>query len=278
MKLPRERVWNARTNTYEEPVIETVRKAYISPEGKIVTAFVPVDEVLLKDPDKKDFDITEMPTRVFVYGTLKEGHYNHERHLGTDRDGKKIATYLGQAEVAGFLLKHLGAFPAAIQTSNKDWKITGEVYLTKMGHLLRGLDRLEGYPHLYNRQLVETSYGPAWIYFQSRSMLKTGDDFIPSGIWLGGTTPCFMWPATVGDGDRIGDSKFLISSPRSSPLDPRNRPLAPVVPLPAPQQPPSPPVKAAVNHPVKAKGPWTHRADTANEGKANIGPVFEEAG
>lgn len=40
------------------------------------------------------------------------------------------------------------------------WEIDDEMF--------RRTDRLEGYPHFYDRKEVDTPYGQAWIYFLNR--------------------------------------------------------------------------------------------------------------
>lgn len=263
MTLPPERVYNAATEQY---LIETERKAVITPEGKIITMYVPTEKVE---------DTPMLPVRVFVYGTLKLGYSNHEWHLGSSATGEKQSTFLGDGVAEGFIMKHLGGFPAAIKTPNKDWTIRGEVYLTNWSVLKSKLDHLEGYPALYNRELIPTSHGDAWIYYQPRERLKPGDDFIPSGIWLGPNSQGFLWPHESKD-DQLFQEKFLIASPRRGGLPRPNHSLPKVVSLPAPLTAPKPATTPAVVAP-KPKGPWNYRADTKSEGKAQIGPEFVEA-
>lgn len=110
-----------------------------------------------------------MSAQVFVYGTLRQGQSN--------------AFLLAQSQFLGryitekhFHLFDLGEYPAAIKG---DELLVGEVYRVDDATLAR-LDLLEDYPREYDRQLIDTPYGPAWIYlYQDPRSLKrrilTGD-------------------------------------------------------------------------------------------------------
>lgn len=112
-----------------------------------------------------------MRQRVFVYGTLLRGEVNH--HLLTQ------AEYLGSHRTAAcFSLYLLRAYPGAVRGGAT--AIQGEVYgLDHAG--LRRLDRLEDYPELYDRQLLATPYGRAWIYLFRGSVRDR--PLIPGGDW-----------------------------------------------------------------------------------------------
>src|SRR5262245_2875894 len=60
--------------------------------------------------------------RIFVYGSLRKGESNHHRFEGFGK------TLVATGTVAGFLLKDLGDYPAAIPSSNDRDRIVGEVY------------------------------------------------------------------------------------------------------------------------------------------------------
>jgi len=97
---------------------------------------------------------------LFVYGTLKRGHYNHhflERAQFVD----EAATFEPH-----WHMYSMGAFPVVVNGSRK---IPGELYLCKYANTLRDVDRLEGNPFMYCREkiLVETKSGllyEAWMY------------------------------------------------------------------------------------------------------------------
>lgn len=90
---------------------------------------------------------------LFVYGTLKRGLANHPHLAG--------ASHAGEAQMAGIDLHDLGPFPMAI---DGDGRIHGELYRLAEEQLAR-LDRFEGVPRLYQRELRPLVDGrSAWIY------------------------------------------------------------------------------------------------------------------
>jgi gamma-glutamylcyclotransferase (GGCT)/AIG2-like uncharacterized protein YtfP len=92
--------------------------------------------------------------RVFVYGTLRRGESH--AHLMAQ------AAYLGpHITEPRYTLCDLGEYPAAVS-----WGVTairGEVYEVDDA-LLHALDEYEDFPKLYNRKLIPTAYGGAWMY------------------------------------------------------------------------------------------------------------------
>ncbi len=111
-----------------------------------------------------------MHHRVFVYGTLLRGEVNHHRLAG--------AELLGACRTEPcFTLFHLGAYPGLGRGGRT--AIAGEVYRVD-GAGLRYLDRLEDYPRLYDRTLIPTPFGRAWVYLyrgdlSGRSVIQGGD-------------------------------------------------------------------------------------------------------
>ncbi|MCB1865199.1 MAG: gamma-glutamylcyclotransferase [Chromatiales bacterium] len=94
------------------------------------------------------------PWRVFVYGTLRSGDYNHAL-LGTARR-------LGTCRTAArYTLHDFGAWPG-LRVGGRD-RITGEVYAVDRATLAR-LDRLEQVPRRYRRALLSTPWGQAFVY------------------------------------------------------------------------------------------------------------------
>lgn len=106
--------------------------------------------------------------KVFVYGTLKRGELRHASIQGK---------FLGSAKAPGWVLRDLGAFPAATPGPGT---IYGELYEVDS---LATLDVVEGYPHLYNRVdtnvYVASKEHRAWIYF----MEESDAPIIESGVW-----------------------------------------------------------------------------------------------
>jgi gamma-glutamylcyclotransferase (GGCT)/AIG2-like uncharacterized protein YtfP len=108
---------------------------------------------------------------VFVYGSLRRGHYNHACLKG--------ARFLGpHTTEASYRMLSLGPYPAVILGGGT--AITGEVYQVGPRELKR-LDRLETYPREYDRQRIPTPYGPAWIYLYRHPARARAR--VPSGNW-----------------------------------------------------------------------------------------------
>lgn len=108
---------------------------------------------------------------VAVYGTLKQGQYNH---LVLSRQGAK---YLGIDVLTGWVMYDLGSFPCIVPTKLSE-SIVVEVYEVAD---LKATDRLEGYPGFYDRVQIVTRYGNAWIYFMREAPQRA--KLITSGVW-----------------------------------------------------------------------------------------------
>lgn len=101
--------------------------------------------------------------KVFVYGTLRKGEANAFLLNGT--------TCLGVCCLqSGFSLFDLGSYPAAIADARGP-ELVGEVYEIT-AETLQALDVLEECPVLYDRELVMTSFGEAWIYTYNGSLVN----------------------------------------------------------------------------------------------------------
>lgn len=90
--------------------------------------------------------LDENKVKVFVYGTLMKGYWNHH-YL----EGQK---YLGPARIKGYAMYQVSSFPGIIKQGQDE--ICGELYLVDKKTLAR-LDRLEDEGRLYNR-VEETVY------------------------------------------------------------------------------------------------------------------------
>lgn len=104
----------------------------------------------------------ENKIKVAVYGSLRKNMYNHESYLGKSK-------LLGTFETEPiYNLYDVGAFPGLKKEG--DTSITMEVYEVDLVTLKR-LNNLEGYNpaspknDFYDRELIETPYGEAFLYF-----------------------------------------------------------------------------------------------------------------
>ena len=116
----------------------------------------------------------EQTNMVFVYGTLKHGFYNHRVMLKAN--GRFVGAHITEPE---YTMVSLRAYPAVLDQG--DTSIHGEVY--EVDSLLY-LDRLEGYPGFYDRKIIDTSFGPAWMYLLAdRHKDVTMYPKVPTGKW-----------------------------------------------------------------------------------------------
>ena len=109
--------------------------------------------------------------KLFVYGTLKQGHGNHR--LLTD------AKFVGTATTSQeFTMYSTGGFPALVHSG--DTSIFGEVYEVTDEEFSR-LDVLEGYPHMYTREQISVNVG------------EEGDSFVSNNVWV------YIWNYELDD-------------------------------------------------------------------------------
>lgn len=100
-------------------------------------------------------------TKVFVYGTLKSGG------LVRGLDKFPGATIVGKATTIypDYDMIDLGSFPGVVLKGTN--KIVGEVWEVD-AETLELLDQMEGYPAFYDRTVVHTTEGKAWMYYLER--------------------------------------------------------------------------------------------------------------
>jgi gamma-glutamylcyclotransferase (GGCT)/AIG2-like uncharacterized protein YtfP len=117
-------------------------------------------------------------TRVFVYGSLRKGFGNHGLLANS--------LFIEEATTKPtYSMLHLGSFPGLIPGNTA---IQGEVYDVDDTTLV-DLDRLEGYPHLYGKELasVELPWGTetALVYVLSEETANSmgSRDIVESGDW-----------------------------------------------------------------------------------------------
>ena len=110
---------------------------------------------------------------LFCYGTLKSGFHNHHQLSGSQ--------FIGSTKTAAeFTMVDLEDFPAVIEHGS--CAIHGEVYKICSDTLIN-LDKLEGYPHYYNRILITSSFGFVWMYVLNKAA-RDDRPMIKSGRWL----------------------------------------------------------------------------------------------
>lgn len=125
-------------------------------------------------------EATAEKTLVFVYGTLRRGCGNHDLLTGA----RFVAT--GRT-VEQLTMVDLGAFPAVVPFCGST-PIVGEIYEVDAATLER-LDRLEGYPHHYDRRRFAVEPDDAdkarctpWVYVYRRLPLGSYD-VVAGGDW-----------------------------------------------------------------------------------------------
>lgn len=114
-------------------------------------------------------------TKVVVYGSLKKG-FGNSCLLENSKLLHDKVFFTGT-------MASLGGFPCCTQHGNT--RIQGEMYEVDDTTLAR-LDQLEGHPNWYERKMVSTSEGEAWIYFIDRpDHYGDGARIVKSGVWEG---------------------------------------------------------------------------------------------
>ena len=116
--------------------------------------------------------------RIFVYGTLKEGHPN-SCYLAESE-------FLGRAKLHGhYAMVDLTAYPGCVRTRGISDRarqhIYGEVYRVDE-NTLASIDILEGNGQYFTRSKVTTPYKNAWMYFLPTSYLTPRIE-ITDGVW-----------------------------------------------------------------------------------------------
>lgn len=110
---------------------------------------------------------------VAVYGSLRKGLGNH-RVLG---ESKLIGTTKTEPK---FTMFSYGAFPGLLKDG--DTEITIEVYKPENNDTWERLDVLEGYPDFYDRMIIETEFGNAWMYY-NKNAGRYNNGTVDSGDW-----------------------------------------------------------------------------------------------
>lgn len=119
--------------------------------------------------------------RIFVYGTLKQGFYFHDRYLGKDQ-----ATYLGPASASTEYSLYIDGMPHMVKEATSN-PVKGELYEVDED-ILGSIDNLEGHPVVYKREIIETTDQNgervlAWAYlrplhFKGKNHAWKEDEFV----------------------------------------------------------------------------------------------------
>ena len=111
--------------------------------------------------------------RVFVYGTLLSGEPNHRLLSG--------ARLIRRAKTpARYRFASLGPFPGMARGGRVS--VHGEVYEVTSAELA-DLDRLEGHPRFYKRQVIRLSDDDEVLAYLLEQRQIEGRPTIPSGDW-----------------------------------------------------------------------------------------------
>jgi len=118
--------------------------------------------------------------KLFVYGTLRPPRVQHGPGSNANRMMDGEAKYIGPDKINGAIY-HLGGFPG-IKLDDTEGEVVGDVYEIVEPTLPPRLDRYEGYPELYTREVVKTFEGrEAWVYVYNGRVDRMYR--IPSGDW-----------------------------------------------------------------------------------------------
>ena len=145
-------------------------------------------------------DIDKGMIRVFVYGTLKDGHANHGL---LDHDD---VFFLGYDSITGpYRMLNLGAIPGVVHAPDANNTMFGELYAMAPEHLA-SLDLLEGHPNFYRRQKVWTDHltKRAWVYcLQAQNVQKHAveTDYVNAGMWRPSQAELLHWKANGSKDD-----------------------------------------------------------------------------
>ena len=131
-----------------------------------------------KRKDKTENPPAAKGIRVFVYGTLKRLHYNHEL---IESKNVTDSVFLGRCYIEGaFRMRDLNWYPGVQYVADPKVKnrIYGEVYRISED-TLKALDIMEGNGNFFTRGQVDTPWKKAWCYmipasYYDRPIIETG--------------------------------------------------------------------------------------------------------
>ncbi len=127
------------------------------------------------------YDINEYPyTRgpgpmVFIYGSLKRGHYNHTRFNFHTR-----TWYWGEAVLTGAALYNLGTYPCLVMTGNQEDTVRGELYEyldDSCRNMIHEMEFGAGY-RIYDVE-VEGEHAETYVF----NSVPEGARIVEGGVW-----------------------------------------------------------------------------------------------
>lgn len=178
----------------------------------------------------------EALTRIFVYGTLRKGQFNHNHFLSD-------AVLIGSTVVPDMALVSMGPFPAAVPAMKYDedkqqWVVVGEVYDVSDAEL-RAIDRLEGIDSkFYMRRTVETEFGECVMYVLHPEAFRTRFGISrPPHLYLGGDffSKDNLYEVGPEDWEDVFDEVYLVAAKLVQP--PLILPETKALPPPEPEKP-----------------------------------------
>ena len=114
-------------------------------------------------------------TKIAVYGTLRRGFGNYNWLLLEQE-------FLGEQTISlPFKMISLGGFPGLIRSKENHDSVIEVFEIDE--ETFRSADSLEGYPHFYNRKLIDTEFGQAWIYYLADGYYDQTRAAVPNGDW-----------------------------------------------------------------------------------------------
>ncbi len=117
-----------------------------------------------------------MSYKVFVYGTLRKGFWNHVL--------LKDSEFVEERWLPGFRI-HGAGIPFMVRTENENDKVYGEIYKVD-DETLQQLDWLEGHPDWYVRQEVDEEGVQAYVMPETHAY-ATELQWIDNGVYGGRT-------------------------------------------------------------------------------------------
>lgn len=118
--------------------------------------------------------------RVFVYGTLKEGHPNN---LVLKNSNANLLSY--DTITGPYIMHDLGGIPAVIHSAPGDFNtIRGMIYYGDED-MLAACDMLEGHPNFYKRTKVWSDMlkRRVWVYMMDSVWEENAEDILADGLW-----------------------------------------------------------------------------------------------